>query len=146
MEAKGLIETAVALSDTDLWALHQLRAALRGLLLVNNGVPVRGEDVEVLDRAIRDSGLRPRFVDGASFELHVPSGGFVGGLGRLAAIVCEATRAGTWKRLKACPEDACNYAFYDRSANSSRTWCAMSRCGSKVKMRSYRARLRSRSS
>ena len=33
-------------------------------------------------------------------------------------------------RWHACPQDACNYTFYDRTKNNSRTWCSMSRCGS----------------
>jgi predicted RNA-binding Zn ribbon-like protein len=91
-------------------------------------------------RIVRDSGLRPRFGVRCLVEVEVPTRGFVASLGRIAAIVLDAVAAGTWSRLKACPEDDCNYAFYDRSKNRSRTWCAMARCGSRAKMRSYRAR------
>jgi predicted RNA-binding Zn ribbon-like protein len=31
-------------------------------------------------------------------------------------------------------------AFYDRSKNSSRTWCSMSSCGNRAKTRAYRGR------
>jgi predicted RNA-binding Zn ribbon-like protein len=61
-------------------------------------------------------------------------------LGQIAGITYDAIRDGTWSRLKSCPEDACNYTFYDTSRNGSRVWCSMSGCGSKVKMRAYRAR------
>lgn len=65
------------------------------------------------------------------------------------AIVVEALGAGTWPRLKACPE--CRWVFYDHSRNGSRVWCGMSvegpngrSCGAAVKMRAYRARTRHR--
>jgi predicted RNA-binding Zn ribbon-like protein len=54
----------------------------------------------------------------------------------------RAQADGTWPRLKACPADACGWAFYDRSRNHSRTWCDMSVCGNRAKARSYRARQR----
>ena len=58
----------------------------------------------------------------------------------LLAIVAEAEADGTWRRMKACP--ACGWAFYDRSRNRSRTWCAMAICGNRAKARSYRERHR----
>ena len=63
-------------------------------------------------------------------------------LGRLAAIVARSQADGTWPRMKACPNDRCHWAFYDRSRNRSRTWCTMSVCGNRAKARSYRARHR----
>ncbi|MBV9596829.1 MAG: CGNR zinc finger domain-containing protein [Chloroflexi bacterium] len=38
----------------------------------------------------------------------------------------------TWRRLKACPGDACSCAFYDQTRNNSREWCSMTRCGSRA--------------
>ncbi|HEV7931895.1 MAG TPA: CGNR zinc finger domain-containing protein [Actinomadura sp.] len=64
----------------------------------------------------------------------------------IVGIVYDAMRDWTWRRLKACPEDACNYTFYDTSRNGARVWCSMAGCGSKVKMRAYRARARTRDS
>jgi predicted RNA-binding Zn ribbon-like protein len=63
-------------------------------------------------------------------------------LARLAAIVARSQAEGTWPRMKACPNDSCHWAFYDRSRNRSRTWCTMSVCGNRAKARSYRARHR----
>jgi len=136
----GIAGSAKPLTADDLATFHELRAALRGLLLANNGQENRGEDLAVVDRVVRDSGLRPRLGPNGQVEVEVPAGGFLASLAWIVAIVLEAAFAGTWNRLKACPEDACNYPFYDRSKNRSRTWCAMARCGSRVKMRSYRAR------
>ena len=46
---------------------------------------------------------------------------------------------GTWRRLKACREDTCQWAFYDRSKNRSGTWCSMAVCGNRAKARAYRS-------
>lgn len=133
---------AAGLTTTDLDALHGLRAALRGLLLSNNGGESHAQDLQVLNGVIRESGLHPTFGPGCVIDIEIPAAGFVASLATIVAIVLQASAAGTWSRLKACPQDACNYAFYDRTKPNSRTWCSMSRCGSQAKMRTYRARQR----
>ncbi len=136
----GLVESVPGLAKPDLERMHELRAALRGLLLANNGQPQRGDDLDVLNAAIRRSGLWPRVTRDGSARVVNPGHGFLFGLGEILIVVLDAIGDGTWGRLKACPGDACNYAFYDRSRNSSRTWCSMDRCGSRSKMRAYRTR------
>ena len=133
---------AAGLTTADLHDLHGLRAALRGLLLANNGGESHAQDLRVLNRVVGESGLRPTFGPGCMIDIEVPVAGFVASLATIVAIVLQASSAGTWSRLKACPQDACNYTFYDRTKNNSRTWCSMSRCGSQAKMRTYRARQR----
>jgi hypothetical protein len=60
------------------------------------------------------------------------------------AIVTTSLTAGTWSRLRACPD--CQWVFYDTSRNNQRTWCAMTAadggrgCGSIAKTRAYRQR------
>lgn len=46
------------------------------------------------------------------------------------------------QRIKRCPSDACHWFFLDTSRNGKRRWCAMADCGTKAKVRDYRARLR----
>jgi len=135
---------AAGLTAADLAALHGLRAALRGLLLANNGGDSRAQDLDVLNGVVGESGLRPTFGPGCVVDIDIPAAGFVASLAAIVAIMLQASSAGTWSRLKACPQDACNYTFYDRTKNKSRTWCSMSRCGSQAKMRTYRARQRTR--
>jgi predicted RNA-binding Zn ribbon-like protein len=55
------------------------------------------------------------------------------------AVFC-AMEKGTWPRLKACRDDTCQWAFYDRSKNRSGTWCSMEVCGNRNKARTFRAR------
>lgn len=134
------LATSPVLDETELRQLHELRVAVRGLLLANNGRPARPEDLDVMNGAIRRSGLRPRVTPARSAEVENPARGFLQGMGAILVLVLEAIEDGSWERLKACPEDACNYAFYDHSRNRSRTWCSMARCGSRSKMRAYRER------
>jgi predicted RNA-binding Zn ribbon-like protein len=58
----------------------------------------------------------------------------------LLMIVRDAQRDGTWPLLKACANDECQWAFYDKSRNHGGTWCEMSVCGNKLKNRAFRAR------
>lgn len=116
------LATAVVLRET-------LRAALRrhhepvGDVLTPDGPP-----------------LRLGF-DGDGRPLVLGEGGHAGaGLARLLGIVVAAAALGTFQRLKVCPEQRCQWAFYDASRNRSGTWCSMAVCGSRVKMRAYRAR------
>jgi predicted RNA-binding Zn ribbon-like protein len=63
-----------------------------------------------------------------------------GRLLKLLLIVAEAQRDGTWAHLKACGNEECRWAFYDRSRNHGGTWCDMATCGNKLKNREFRAR------
>jgi predicted RNA-binding Zn ribbon-like protein len=56
----------------------------------------------------------------------------------LAAAAVDLLRSGPLERLKACED--CPWLFLDTSRNHSRRWCSMDDCGSRSKMRSYRAR------
>jgi len=56
----------------------------------------------------------------------------------LTAAALDLLRSGPIDRLKAC--EGCPWLFLDISRNHSRRWCSMDDCGSRSKMRSYRAR------
>ena len=116
-----------------------VREALRALLLANHGAPPDPRAIAALDGAGR---LAVAFHDRGRTRLVPGDGGVDGVVGALLAIVARAQADGTWPRLKACPADTCGWAFYDRSRNRSRTWCAMRVCGNRAKARSYRARQR----
>jgi predicted RNA-binding Zn ribbon-like protein len=49
---------------------------------------------------------------------------------------------GSWARLKACPRDVCQWAFYDRSPANRATWCSMQVCGNRIKASTYYRRRR----
>jgi predicted RNA-binding Zn ribbon-like protein len=107
------------------------RDALRQLIL--NGVS------GPFDAAAAPFGLRLVTRSGVP-ELTPTDTGPLGGLAMVAAAISRATAEGTWDRVKICPADDCQVAFYDESRNHSRTWCSMRVCGNRTKTRVYRAR------
>ena len=66
--------------------------------------------------------------------------GVPGALAALVAIVLDAVREGTWRRLKACRKQSCGWVFFDQSRNRSSNWCSMDICGNRTKTAAYRRR------
>ena len=99
-------------------------AVLRGVAEGGSAHADLDEDGEVHLAADGDS-LRDRLVD-------------------LLLIIRDAQREGTWALLKACANDECHWAFYDKSRNHGGTWCDMATCGNKLKNRAFRARSKAR--
>jgi predicted RNA-binding Zn ribbon-like protein len=58
-------------------------------------------------------------------------------------VIRDAQRAGTWRRLKACGNPDCRWAFYDRSHSQAGAWCDMATCGNRIKNRKLRQRQQS---
>jgi predicted RNA-binding Zn ribbon-like protein len=128
--------------ERDLDTVRRVRAALRQLTFANNGGPPAPTAWDVLNQAAADARLRVDFAPDRS-RLIPASAGVTGALGRLLVDVYAAMSAGTWPRLKACRDDSCRWAFYDRSKNRSGAWCSMAACGNKAKTRAYRRRSKS---
>ncbi|HVJ42015.1 MAG TPA: ABATE domain-containing protein [Dongiaceae bacterium] len=61
----------------------------------------------------------------------------------IARDAADLLTAGELKRLKRCPGAHCGWLFYDTSKNASRRWCVMEDCGTRDKVRRFRARQRS---
>jgi predicted RNA-binding Zn ribbon-like protein len=142
LKKRGLLSPTVRLTNDDLARALELREALRGILLAHNGVSVGREPFEAFDRLAADARLSVRVVGDGGTRLEPTGSGLEGAIGRIAAIVYEAGVEGTWPRLKACAADDCQMAFYDASRNRSGTWCDMSSCGNRAKVRAYRQRSR----
>ena len=98
---------------------------------------------EALDDAVCRARVRLRFRPreaGAAAALEAEASGVDGALGRILTIVHTAIEQGTWRRLKACREHGCEWAFYDHTKNRSGAWCNMGVCGNRAKARAYRER------
>jgi predicted RNA-binding Zn ribbon-like protein len=124
----------------DLRNAVELREALRAHLFAHHGQDLDPAAVAILDEAARRARLTLRFTGPGSTALSPYAGGVDGALGRLLAIVAAAIDDGTWQRLKVCPTDTCQWAFYDASRNRSAVWCDMRVCGNRAKVRGYRER------
>jgi predicted RNA-binding Zn ribbon-like protein len=125
------------LGDRDLADARALRDALRAAARAHHD----GSDQESFDALTRRIPLRARFGP-EGIGLASAEAGARSVLGAVLAAVVLAERDGTWRRVKICREDTCQWAFYDQSKNSSKQWCSMRVCGNRNKTRSYRARQR----
>ena len=120
----------------------ELREALRAHLLSHHDQPLAEGAAATLDAAARRARLGVRFTGHDEIALAPEAGGVDGALGRLLAIIARAIEDGTWRRLKVCPADTCQWAFYDTSRNRSAVWCDMRVCGNRAKVREFRERTR----
>ena len=136
----GLLQEGERVGEAERRRLVAFREALRGLLLVHNGM--RGADAEALNKLISSSTLRVHFgPDGHPYLDPAAESGLAARIiGDLLAEVVRAEAEGRWGRLKACRNEGCRWAFYDASKNRSGSWCNMQVCGARHKMRAYRAR------
>ena len=144
LHAHGLPD-APRLDPPGLERLIGLRETLRRLLLANNAEVKNGEvqddaPLEHLRAEAARVPLRVRFEGECQSALVPGCAGIDAVIGELIGIVHEAMADGTWRRLKACRSETCEWAFYDRSRNRSGTWCSMAVCGNREKARSYRQR------
>jgi predicted RNA-binding Zn ribbon-like protein len=139
----GFLDSDAQLSEADRRRLVAFREGLRELLSAHNGEPGGEASVEALNELATAVPLRARF--DPEGEPHLMSAAGAGDVveevtGRILAIVVLSAAEGTWRRLKACRNEGCLWAFYDRSKNRSGSWCTMDVCGSRAKMRAYRQR------
>jgi predicted RNA-binding Zn ribbon-like protein len=140
LSGRGLLPGDAPLTDADVRQARSMREALRKLLLAHNGAPLDPTAVDAVNSAAKSAELVVRFDPHGHAELVPVRPGIDGALGRLLAIVYESMADGTWERLKACPAEDCEWAFYDWSKNRSGTWCDMAECGNRAKARAYRER------
>src|SRR4051794_22861959 len=126
------------IGEADVKRATAAREGLRGLLLANNGEPLDPAAVEALNDTAPSVSVRFD-AEGRSALAAERSGIDLALAPIFDAVFCAMTE-GTWRRLKACREDTCQWAFYDRSKNRSATWCSMEVCGNRNKARKFRAK------
>jgi predicted RNA-binding Zn ribbon-like protein len=139
-----LFDGDVTADEKDLESALALREGIRSLLVANNGEEVEPANLRELNRVAGSVCLRVRFDEDGGPTLRPVSSGVSAALGRILAAVVRATDEGIWGRLKVCTNDACQWAFYDRSKNRSGKWCTMEVCGNRMKARAFRQRQASR--
>lgn len=138
-----LLDAAEEIGAADLVFLSDWRRALRDVALANNGGAQTAAELAWGDMRDRAARLPLRLLVGQTPEQTsiVPAGTSAQRVaGRLAGYLYDGVKAGTFRRLKACPEQTCLYAFYDHSKNASATWCSMAVCGNRAKARRRRER------
>jgi predicted RNA-binding Zn ribbon-like protein len=129
------------LEGTDAASARALREALRALLRANAGGDPDPAATALVNSLAACAPLRMELDAAGGATLHeAERAGVDAALARILAAVYTATVDGTWARFKACLDPECEWAFYDRSRNRSSHWCDMAVCGSRHKVRAYRAR------
>lgn len=136
----GFIDSSVRVSEKDRELMISFREALRNLMLANNGEPFEADAVKQLNEMAANVGIVAEFRDNFEADLRPSGRGIKRVIGEMILIVIKAMSDGSWRRLKACRDSECLWAFYDSSKNQSGRWCSMSVCGSRSKAREYRKR------
>ncbi|MBG0828722.1 CGNR zinc finger domain-containing protein [Planomonospora sp. ID67723] len=143
LRTTGLVAEGILVTEGDATTARELREALVTVLLAHAGEPDDGTALEAAEAYLRRSGvlypLSP-VVTSRDVRLLPAHAGVPGAFGSLLAAVADLARQGTWTRLKACRNPPCHLGFYDRTRNSSATYCSPRPCGAQVAMRSYRSR------
>ncbi len=141
--ANGLLAPNAELRPADLDFVRGVREGLRAMLVHNAGGPApTAEAFAPLREVTTDGTARADFDEHGEVLLSATGESVSARLIELVLIIRDAQRDGTWARLKACGNDECQWAFYDRSRNHGGTWCTMSSCGNMLKNREFRARKR----
>lgn len=138
----GLFDRRHALTESDRRRVLEVREGLRTMLFVNNGALEDPEAVARLNRALRVPRIYIQLAAADTPEFNPEPRDLDGALALIATIVALSQLDGSWSRMKACRGRECGWAFYDYSRNQASSWCAMSVCGSRAKVRAYRKRRR----
>lgn len=140
LAALGLQQANQPLSNTDHRRILEVHRLLVAMALANNTGDSAEESAQQLSGLAREATLRVAFKSHGKATLEPAADGANGAIAALLAIVHDSMLAGTWSRLKVCPADHCEAAFYDTSRNRSATWCSMAVCGNRAKVSSYQRR------
>jgi predicted RNA-binding Zn ribbon-like protein len=138
--ARDMADEHSDVSDADLRRALDVREGLRAVLFTHNDGERDADAIARLERAAGCAALRASFPPGGDPSLVPARDGVNGALAHLLAIVAEASADGSWRRLKACADGSCRWAFYDHSRNRSGRWCSMATCGNQHKARNFRER------
>jgi predicted RNA-binding Zn ribbon-like protein len=139
----NLLAPMTDLTAADLDLVRGVREALRALLVHNAGGPPPNDATLTPLRLVSAGGTaRADFGETGEVRLSATGDSIRERLVGLLLVIHDAQRDGSWTRLKACANDECQWAFYDRSRNHGGTWCEMAACGNKLKNREFRARRR----
>ncbi|MFP3992017.1 CGNR zinc finger domain-containing protein [Streptomyces sp. E11-3] len=126
------------IAERELAAARELREALRAACLAHAGHPPHRPTPPLTDLLAQAPLLVTVDAADGSAVLRPAEPSIL--VSRVAAAIAAGTADGSWPRLKACEAPDCHWAYYDRSPAGRGRWCSMASCGSRAKMRAYRAR------
>lgn len=120
--------------------MRELREGLRAGFLANHDrAPMPTPTLEALNAALAWSSAVPAFTS-EGLALQPTGDGARHVVTALIQAVDQSLRDGSWSRMKACLDDACQWAFYDHSRSRTGQWCSMEICGNRNKQSRWRSR------
>jgi predicted RNA-binding Zn ribbon-like protein len=140
----GLWSADRAPEPAELDLARRVRESIRAMLVANSGGPQPAStDLQAIQAAAQASRPALQVAPGGQVSLAAKSADRLeAGLLALLLAIRDAQRDGTWRRLKACGNADCRWAFYDRSHSRAGAWCDMATCGNRIKNRRLRQRHR----
>lgn len=137
---RGMI--GIRFSADELDRVRALRDALRECCISHTGHAIDVSRLALLNETFAEAPLHVEIAPNAEPSLIPtrPRTSFDVLVARIQSAIHHAHVEGTWPRLKACEAETCRWVYYDSSPSGRSRWCTMSVCGSRAKMRAYRAR------
>ncbi|WP_084700843.1 CGNR zinc finger domain-containing protein [Streptacidiphilus anmyonensis] len=133
------LETFAA-EGVDLVRARAFRELLRLVCAAHGGMDISSESIEIFEGQLAIAPLVLALRPDGSAEL-VPAPGLPPTELLFAQVAAAVAASGKdFLRLKACADESCREVYYDRSPAGRGRWCSMAVCGSRAKMRAYRAR------
>lgn len=135
------VSDAGRLTETDLAAMHRLRARLRTVFAAADDA----EAVRLVNELVADARTTPRLTDHDGYPLHIhyyaPGARLAEHLaadcGMALAFVLAAEER---SRLATCAAPDCSRVLVDLSRNRSKRYCDSRTCGNRLHVAAYRAR------
>jgi predicted RNA-binding Zn ribbon-like protein len=129
-------------SRVDLARVRDFRELLRDVCSAHAGLDPSGHTITRFNDVMQTAPLViVAAPDGSASYAAVPQlRGVQALLCEIAAGIARSIADGSWVRLKACEAGTCRWVYYDRSPAGRSRWCTMKICGSRAKVRAYRAR------
>ena len=139
--SRKMPDTSIAAAEVAFRPAMQLHRALRSLQAANSGMRIGKELAaahEMLNRLIAHYRIQPHLGEdgGISLAPNKPADP----VASLILMMLDALQSGFWRRFKLCHEPTCRASYYDASKASAKIWCSMQTCGSRNKMKRYRAK------
>jgi predicted RNA-binding Zn ribbon-like protein len=137
-----LPETSAAAARAAFDRAIELHGSLRWLQAENSGMQIGvnlAASLETLNRLITCYRIQPRL--GQNGNLSLASDNPSNPVSHLLLMALSALQSGSWRRFKLCSDPKCRASYFDASKATAKTWCSMATCGSRNKMRRYRARI-----